>query len=146
NSSISSLYSKVTSITGISDRRHKKDIVSSDLGLDFIMRLKPVSYRYNDGDETLRYGFIAQDLAAALGTKFDKYVETKEPEHGVALVGRENNQERTYRASYDELIAPMVKALQEQQAEIESLKSEINQLKAAQGGSSPSSQPSMPRE
>ena len=58
NTSISALYAQVTTITGISDRRKKKDIESSDLGLDFIEKLRPVSYRYNNGDETLRYGFI----------------------------------------------------------------------------------------
>jgi hypothetical protein len=28
--------------------------------------LKPVSYHFNNGDETERYGFIAQDLEQAL--------------------------------------------------------------------------------
>ena len=56
NSSISRIYANVTTITGISDRRHKKDIrtLDSDLGLDFIEKLKPVSYRFNNGDETER--------------------------------------------------------------------------------------------
>jgi hypothetical protein len=68
NTSISAIYANVSSITAVSDRRRKKDIraLDTDLGLDFIEKLKPVSYRFNNGDETERYGFIAQDLEQAL--------------------------------------------------------------------------------
>ena len=56
NASISKTYAHVTTITGISDRRRKKDIraLDANLGLDFIEKLKLVSYRYNTGDETER--------------------------------------------------------------------------------------------
>jgi trimeric autotransporter adhesin len=62
NSSISAIYAEKTSITAISDRRHKKDIKDSDLGLDFIEKLRPVTYRLTNGDESLSYGFIAQEV------------------------------------------------------------------------------------
>ena len=121
NRSISRIFANVTTITGISDRRRKKDItpLDADLGLDFIEKLKPVSYRFNNGDETGRYGFVAQDLEQALPASLHDTIERSEPEHGLALIERQNDQDRTYRVSYGELTAPMVKAIQQQQQEIE---------------------------
>jgi trimeric autotransporter adhesin len=124
NDSITKIYARVTSITAISDRRLKKDIadLDPDLGLDFIEKLKPVSYRFRNGDETERYGFIAQDLEQALPAKLQDTVEQSDLEHGLALVERQNDADRTYRVSYGELTAPMVKAIQEQQQEIADLR------------------------
>jgi len=121
NSSISRIYANVTTITGISDRRRKKDIraLDPDLGLDFIEKLQPVSYRFNNGDETERYGFIAQDLEQALPASLHDTIQRSEPEHGLALIERQNDNDRTYRVSYGELFAPIVKAIQQQQQEIE---------------------------
>jgi hypothetical protein len=120
NGSISKIYASVSTITGISDRRRKKDIraLGSDLGLDFIEKLEPVSYRFNNGDETERYGFVAQDLEQALPASLHDTIEKSEPEHGLALIERQNDPDRTYRVSYGELIAPIVKAIQELQQEI----------------------------
>jgi trimeric autotransporter adhesin len=131
NASITKIYAKVTSITAISDRRLKKDIAALDpaLGLAFIEKLKPVSYRFKNGDETQRYGFIAQDLEQALPAALHDTVETSQPEHGLALVERQNDADRTYRVAYGELTAPMVKAIQEQQQEIAALKSENGELR-----------------
>ena len=107
NTSISAIFADV-SITAVSDRRRKKDIraLDADLGLDFIEKLKPVSYRFNNGDETERYGFIAQDLEQALPASLHDTIERSEPEHGLALIERQNDKDRTYRVSYDELLAP----------------------------------------
>ena len=44
NSSITAIKAQVTSITGYSDKRIKKDINDGDLGLDFINKLRPVKY------------------------------------------------------------------------------------------------------
>jgi hypothetical protein len=124
NSAISRIFANVTTITAISDRRRKKDIrtLDTDLGLDFIEKLQPVSYRFNNGDETERYGFIAQDLEQALPVSLRDTIERSEPEHGLALIERQNDQDRTYRVSYGELFAPMVKAIQQQQQEIEAVR------------------------
>jgi len=120
NRLISRIFANVATITGISDRRRKKDIraLDTDLGLDFIEKLKPVSYRFNNGDETERYGFVAQDLEQALPASLHDTIERSEPEHGLALIERQNDQDRTYRVSYGELTAPIVKAIQELQQEI----------------------------
>ena len=132
NTSISAIFADV-SITAVSDRRRKKDIraLDADLGLDFIEKLKPVSYRFSNGDETERYGFIAQDLEQALPASLHDTVERSEPEHGLALIERQNDKDRTYRVSYDELLAPIVKSIQEQQQEIATLRQQNADLRRA---------------
>ena len=77
-----------------------------------------MSYRFNNGDETERYGFIAQDLEEALPAALYDRIEKSEPEHGLALIERQNDEDRTYRVSYGELFAPIVKSIQELQQEI----------------------------
>jgi trimeric autotransporter adhesin len=133
NSSISRIYANVTAITAISDRRLKKDIrpLDADLGLDFVQKLQPVSYRFKNGDETERYGFIAQDLEQALPVPLHDIIERSEPEHGLALIERQHDKDRTYRVSYGELTAPMVKAIQQQQQEIEALRQQNADLRHA---------------
>jgi trimeric autotransporter adhesin len=133
NTSIIGIYAKVPTLTALSDRRRKKDIraLDTDLGLDFIEKLQPVSYRFNDGDETERYGFIAQDLEQALPASLHDTIERSEPEHGLALIERQNDKDRTYRVSYGELTAPMVKAIQQQQQEIEALRQKNADLRHA---------------
>jgi hypothetical protein len=133
NRSISRIYANVTTITAISDRRRKKDIraLDADLGLDFIEKLKPVFYRFNNGDETERYGFVAQDLEQALPASLHDTVERSEPEHGLALIERQNDNDRTYRVSYGELTAPIVKAIQQQQQEIADLRQALKDQAAA---------------
>jgi len=133
NNQIRAIYANVTTITAISDRRRKKDIkaLDADLGLDFIEKLQPVSYRFNNGDETERYGFIAQDLEQALPASLHETIERSEPEQGLALIERENDKDRTYRVSYGELTAPIVKAIQEQQQEIEAERKQNADLRHA---------------
>jgi hypothetical protein len=123
NAFITKIFATVP-ITVTSDRRRKKDIraLDADLGLDFIEKLKPVSYRFNNGDETERYGFIAQDLEQALPASLYNTIEKSEHERGLALIERENDKDRTYRVSYSELTAPIVKAIQQQQQEIEAVR------------------------
>jgi hypothetical protein len=133
NSSISRIYANVTAITAISDRRRKKDIraLDADLGLAFIKKLQPVSYRFNNGDETERYGFIAQDLEQALPNSLRDTIERSEPEHGLGLIERQNDTDHTYRVSYGELTAPIIKAIQEQQQEIEAMRRQNADLRQA---------------
>jgi hypothetical protein len=132
NSFISKIFAHV-GITVTSDRRRKKDIQALDavLGLDFIEKLQPVSYRFNNGDETERYGFIAQDLEQALPAALHDTVEKSEPEHGLALIERQNDEDRTYRVSYGELTAPIVKAIQQQQQKIEAERLQNAELRHA---------------
>lgn len=98
-----------------SDRRLKENIQETDLGLDFILKLKPVSYKYKNGSGT-DYGFIAQDVEEAIGKKTN-------------IILTDNTPEGMKSMRYDDLISPMVKAMQEQQQQIEDLKAQIETLK-----------------
>jgi hypothetical protein len=125
NTSMTASYVHVA-FTTYSDGRHKKDIEDSDLGLDFIEKLRPVSYRFNNGDETLRYGFIAQEVEAALPPTLRDMVEKSEPEHGLSLIVRERNDEGTYHMTYDDLISPLVKSVQQLKATGDTKQRQIN--------------------
>ena len=115
-----------------SDRNDKNTIIDSDLGLDFIKRLAPKSYKFNDGTRT-HYGLIAQDVETILSdiskptadfAGFIKDEPQDAPEHEENPVT-----ETRYGLRYTEFIAPMIKAIQEQQEQIESLQQEIEVLK-----------------
>jgi hypothetical protein len=130
------LYSNNTTIS-TSDIRAKKDISDSPLGLDFITSLRPVNYRWITGNQKvvkdadgngivigetaegkpiyqmeeipgkrLHYGFIAQEVKAALDASgvedFAGWVQddTSDPNSTQSL-------------SYEQFIAPLVKAVQE---------------------------------
>ncbi|WP_111707595.1 tail fiber domain-containing protein [Lutibacter citreus] len=108
--------------TVTSDRRLKNTIEDSDLGLDFINQLRPVSYyRNNDKHNKLEYGFIAQELKEALKNSSSKT-------NGIIT----EDTEGMLSVRYNDLMSPMVKAIQEQNKEIELLKSENETLKLKQ--------------
>jgi len=109
--------------TNVSDARDKTNISSlpDNLGLRFINKLRPVKYKsdhrevyvnrcgfeYGQKDGTLtgdkeHYGFIAQEIKETLNElniQFD-------------ALGYSENQD-AYRLTYTELIAPLIKAVQE---------------------------------
>lgn len=101
-----------------SDRRDKHDIENSDLGLDFLMHLRPVSYRLNNGNGRLDYGFVAQEVEAALGGRQTNMIQIRPDARGSYL----------FRAN--DMLSPIVKAMQERQQEIDDLKAEIAAVKA----------------
>jgi len=125
-----------------SDGREKTDILDSDLGLDFIKKLRPVSYKWKVGENIVteekvtdengetktktivtpragvrsHYGFIAQEIEETLGGK----------DFGGFLYDQENDK---YSLRYAEFISPIIKAIQEQNLIIQELKAEIEILK-----------------
>jgi len=103
--------------TAASDRRFKTDIKDIDKGLDFITKLRPVSYQMKNGDSRTNWGFIAQDIEALVGT-----------ENAVLTVGQDAD--RSLGLRYTDFVAPLVKSIQEQQAQIEELKMVIQVLEA----------------
>lgn len=111
----------VTSIGGkvdwsaLSDVRAKSDVRDLDLGLPFVLALRPVAYRYKHGNGRTDLGFVAQDVEALLGD-------------GYNVVDPGGDANRTLSLRYSELIAPLVKAVQEQQAQIDNQKREIEAL------------------
>ena len=102
-----------------SDLRWKSDIKNTNLGLDFINKLRPVSY-YRDNDESkkIEYGFIAQEIEEALNN-------TGAINNGIIT----KNDKGMYGVRYNDFISIMVKAIQEQHQQIENLKNEIETLK-----------------
>ena len=107
-----------------SDRNEKNTIQESDLGLSFIKKLKPVSYKWNNPNlnSKTHYGLIAQDVEETIlseGKTLDDFGCVDKPED--ASMG----------INYNELIAPLIKAIQEQQEQIETLKSEVQALKGS---------------
>ena len=100
--------------TVTSDKRWKSDIKNSELGLDFVKKLRPVSYfRNNDESKKLEYGFIAQEIEEALNNS------------GASNNGIISKDDKgMYGVRYNDLMSPMVKAIQEQQQMIEILKQE----------------------
>ena len=125
-----------------SDERDKIDIEDSPLGLNFILQLRPRKYRMNsreayfekgqerdftatnDGSKAGKrphYGLIAQEVKEVmneLGVDFAGYLDSK-------VDGGED----VLSLGYTEFIAPMIKAIQEQQQMIKELQKQIEELK-----------------
>jgi hypothetical protein len=128
-----------------SDERQKDNITPSTLGLDFIKALNPVAYKWKNYTSTVNvddveaevdengnainqvtkevehtftrthYGMIAQEVEAALnGSDFAGLIYDEESDR--------------YGLRYTEFVAPLIKAVQEQQATIEALTTRIEQL------------------
>ena len=94
--------------TNASDRAYKKDIVDTQYGLDTILNLQPRDFTLKV-DESSDTGFIAQE------------VETVLPQF---VIGEEGNKN----VNYAQITAVLTKAIQEQQEQIEQLKTEIKTL------------------
>lgn len=133
------LYAATTTIN-TSDLRDKTDVADLDYGLDFVNSLRPVTYRYafRDSDsEGVRthMGFIAQEVEQVLGddassrgvwtsSEFETTGELDENDNPVTLdIDRQG-------LRYEELIAPMVKAIQELSATVQTLTARIEALEA----------------
>jgi hypothetical protein len=98
--------------SNLSDARHKENIRDLDLGLDFVLALRPVAFTLKTGDGRTDMGFLAQDVEAVLGD-------------GYSVLGIGGDAERTLSLRYTDLIAPTVKAIQEQQATIQAQQAQI---------------------
>jgi trimeric autotransporter adhesin len=104
-----------------SDKRWKTNIVNSPLGLAFINDLRPVAYtRVNDTEPKMEYGIIAQELETAL-------LKHGANENGIIT----KDDEGYYSVRYNDLIAPMIKAIQEQNEIITKLEKRIKELESS---------------
>lgn len=146
------VYAMTGTITS-SDARNKVDISPAELGLHFINALRPVSYRLKVGHNAVNtyeiegadedgkphepyvevvprpglrrhFGLIAQEVRQAL------------LEHGVDDAAfwtlSDSDDENSQQAlRYEELISPMIRAIQELSTRLESLEHEHKQLKGA---------------
>lgn len=112
-----------------SDRRAKKDIKSLSYGLNEIMKLRPVTYKWKkDPDKGDQVGLIAQDVQKVISEiVYDPKTDLVADEAGnVAL--RENADELKLGISYSALIPVIINGMQEQQEIIEAQNSRINDL------------------
>lgn len=137
NSSNDYFWCQVNVTVG-SDKRIKDDIKEDVPGLAFIGKLRPVTYRYNvhreneilgvenDGNWDGKYniekktmtGFIAQEVEQA----------ANQIGYNFSGVDKPKNDKGIYGLRYAEFVVPLVKAVQEQQQMIDSLKAEaVNQ-------------------
>jgi len=97
-----------------SDRTRKHDISGDTLGLDFVQRLRPVSFVMNDeSDEVRRHGLIAQEVIEAA--------------QGASLAGiLSGTHDGEYGLNYAGLVPSLIAAIQQQQTEIDALKARLN--------------------
>lgn len=104
-------FSAVYAVNGAiqtSDARQKKNITESDLGLDFINKLRPVSYNWKFGDDqSVHYGLIAQETEKIVNESRTVKDGTPTP-----IVDYDKESGR-YGLRYTELISPIIKAVQE---------------------------------
>lgn len=106
-------------VINTSDRNYKKDIVETKLGLDFVNNLKPVDYRFIDNDSNrIHCGLIAQDVEEVLGDD-DRAMLIK----SIYADKESGEKKEIYALRYNELIAPLIKAVQELSEEVVMLKS-----------------------
>jgi hypothetical protein len=117
----SNIYT-VNAVTVGSDVRWKNSIEDSVLGLDFIKKLRPVSYKLDVGQNELakdengneyvksipgvrrHYGLIAQEVKEALPLDLD---------FGGWVLGDKNDPDSYQSLRYEQFIAPIIKAIQE---------------------------------
>ncbi|HET9825399.1 MAG TPA: tail fiber domain-containing protein, partial [Chitinophagaceae bacterium] len=142
NSSVTVIEGQVA-YTFPSDGRFKTNVTESVKGLDFIMKLRPVIYNfqsrkydafikgervtdvkfassvdYSESEKIIHTGFIAQEVEKAAqesGFQFDGVVAPK-------------NDREAYGLSYSQFVVPLVKAVQEQQQQIEELRKQNQEL------------------
>ena len=101
-----------TGTINTSDKNEKNTIIESDLGLDFVNKLKPVSYKWNKDDGKTHYGLIVQDIEetiTSLGKSVQDFGSIDKPKN--APMG----------LNYSELFAPLIKAVQELSAKVAAL-------------------------
>ena len=128
--------------TKFSDGRYKKNMREDVKGLDFIMRLRPITYNLDvtgirahlgqkaPADEGTRRsiaqretevfsGFSAQEVEAAAAAAGYEFSGVDKPKNDKAFYG----------LRYGDFVVPLVKAMQEQQKMIEELQKEVAELK-----------------
>jgi len=126
--------------SNLSDARFKNNVQENVKGLDFVLKLRPVTYTldvhkiyehtnpYDSTDWESKYsresdiqtGFIAQEVEQAAR-------ETGFTFSGIDAPQGENDH---YALRYGTFVVPLVKAVQEQQAQIEELKKQNEELQA----------------
>jgi hypothetical protein len=114
------LASGATSFGTYSDERLKENIQDIGSVIEKIKDIRCVTYTRKDVDDENKHetiGFIAQDFVG----KFDQVLDESKV--------LDSDEETRYSMRYTETVPILMKAIQEQQTQIEALQSEINLLK-----------------
>jgi trimeric autotransporter adhesin len=110
-----------------SDRNTKDEVKTINRGLSEIMKLRPVSYRYKkeiSREDKIRLGLIAQEVEEIIPEAVVNDDVDIDPTTGEIIVTKGQ-----YKGmNYDQLIPVLIKAVQEQQQQIEELKKVISDL------------------
>lgn len=125
--------------SSVSDGRFKKDVKNDAPGLEFVLGLNPVTYHfdYTGFSKFLREPDADTDFLMEKGRKREtgfiaQEVEALCRQQGVDvsnLVHAPENEADNYSIAYGQMVVPLVKAVQEQQAQIEAQQAEIETLK-----------------
>ncbi len=122
----------VNAPTVSSDRRLKDQITENDLGLNFIMDLKPVSYKWKPGttedQKTLQFGFIAQDVDEALRKYGYQENSTRIAQRHIKQKIDKDGIPDKWTMTYAQLMAPAVSAIQELSNKVDVCIGEIARL------------------
>jgi len=117
-----------------SDKNLKNTIADSDLGLSFINKLRPVSYKWNqkeeeDLDTKTHYGLIAQEVETALASEsktLDDFAAVFKPDDY-----KEDGTGGSMGLAYSEIVSPLIKAVQELSTKVETLESRISAIEGS---------------
>jgi len=103
-------YNNSTVTYGTSSDARLKNVLGEAKGLEIVNKLNPVNFEWKDGGE-IQDGLIAQEVEELIPYSVNV------------------NEEGYYSMDYSKVVTPLIKAIQEQQEQIDALKSEINLLK-----------------
>jgi hypothetical protein len=106
------VYAASTSISAISDQTLKENIRDLETGLTEVMALKPRRFDWKNGDALNVAGFVAQEVEQVLPELVSDY--------------KYSNTETKKSLKMGDILPTLVKAMQEQQAIIESLKARLD--------------------
>jgi len=141
-----------------SDGRFKTNVKENVKGLAFIQKLRPVTYNMdtkklddfmtqNMSDEDKKLHKDGMDFTGSTSVIHSGFIAQEVEQAGKAtgfvsdIVHTPANANETYAVNYAEIVVPLVKAVQEQQAMIEQQQQQINDLKKLiAGGTTPANQ------
>ena len=106
------IYATSTSITAISDQTLKTNVRNLETGLTEVMALQPRRFDWINGDASNVAGFIAQEVQQVLPDLVEDY--------------QYSDEETKLGLKMGDILPTLVKAIQEQQAIIESLKARLD--------------------
>ena len=128
--------------TVASDKRDKTDVTPMEMGLDFVNKLEPVTYKWDKRSNYVEKGKDFRDLITDGTHKEDwldtgflaQDVEALESEYGYNIADKTNltttlsDDGNQYGLTYSKFVPMLVKAIQEQNALIEALTARVTTL------------------